>query len=299
MTRLRISLGIGAAALGLILAVVPARALNLISYVSELTGNNANSCASPAAPCQHIDIALFKTEAGGEIKCLDDHRDGPITITKPITIDCGAPNALIAGLAGGPAVMVDLDEATYPDGVVTLRNLSINGFLGNGLVPPGGFGIRVSGGGAAVHVENSTITGFTKLAIEFRPTSSADLFIRNTTISNNQTGGVWVVPTAAASVRGSLSDVSIEGNGGVGVAATKSSGAGEVVITVEDTRIQRNSTGLSANGAAASILLAGSTVAHNTRGLRALNSGTIVSSGNNTIFFNTNNGAPTSTVPLN
>ena len=36
MTRFRISLSIGAAALGLILAAAPAKALNLVSYVSSV-----------------------------------------------------------------------------------------------------------------------------------------------------------------------------------------------------------------------------------------------------------------------
>jgi hypothetical protein len=131
MTRFRLSLSIGAAAFGLLLAAPPAQALNLVSYVSFLTGNDGNSC-SAAGPCATIFGTLLKTEPGGEIKCLDNHVDDIITIEKPITLDCGAPGALIGGSSGNPAITVNLNEGTYPNGVVTLRNLNLDGFLGNG-----------------------------------------------------------------------------------------------------------------------------------------------------------------------
>jgi hypothetical protein len=297
MTRFRISLSIGAAVFGLLLAAAPAKAQNLLTYVSAFTGSNSDSCSTPELACFDIDGALDKTHPGGEIRCLDIHPDGNIDIEKPVTIDCEAPVNWISGFSGVSAITINLNEATYPNGVVTLRNLKINGLLGNGIIAPGADGIRVIGGGAAVHIENVTITGFAEQGIDFRPTSSVDLFIRNTTMSNNSGGGVWVVPAASAEVRGSLSDVRLDGNGGVGIAITKASGAA-VAITVEDTQIEKNSVGLRSNGASAFILLAGSTIAHNTTGLQLLGGGKIVSSGNNTINFNATNGAPTSTVAL-
>lgn len=297
MTRLRISLSIGVVALGLVLTAAPAQALTLVSYVSRFTGSDANSCSSPAAPCQSISAALAKTEPGGEIKCFDNHLETGFVINKPITIDCGAPGSVFAGIAAADGIEVNLDEGTFPDGVVTLRNLTIDGFLGNGAFSTGPDGIRVSGGGAAVHVENCTIQGFAQQGIDFAPSSSVDLFVSDTIISNNQGGGVFVHPAAAAAVRGSLSYVRLDQNKVSGLAVVKAAGAG-AVITVEDAQVERDAVGLRANGASAFIVLSGSTIAHNTTGLQVLNGGSIISSGNNTILFNTTNGAPTSTVSL-
>jgi hypothetical protein len=297
MTRVGILSIFGAAAFSLVLAAAPAQAQNnTVSYVDSFTGNDSNSCDTPGGACQSIDGALSKTDPGGEIRCVGNVRDTTVEVTKPITIDCDASTRHINGSAS-VAFTIDLNEATYPNGVVTLRNLNISGFLGSVSFGVGIDGIRVIGGGAAVHIENVTITGFAEQGIDFRPTSSVDLFVRNTIISNNQGGAVWVVPAAAATVKGSLADVSIDGNGGIGVYVAKSSG-GSAVVTVEDSRIEKNQSGLRAYGALAYILLSGATIAHNSAGLQPVSGGKIVSSGNNTIHFNGTNGAPTSTVPL-
>jgi hypothetical protein len=96
MTRLPFSLSIVAAAFSLVLAASPAEALNTSSYVSFYTGNNVNTCTTPAAACKTITGALLKTEPGGEIKCLDNHQEGQLFIEKPIIIDCGAPGTSIS-----------------------------------------------------------------------------------------------------------------------------------------------------------------------------------------------------------
>src|SRR5262245_27989367 len=132
MTRLRISFGIGVVALGLVLGVAPAHALNIVSYVSRPTGSDANSCSTPAAPCQTMSGALAKTEPSGEIKCLDNHAETGFVINKPITIDCGAPGSVFSGIAAANGVEINLDEATFPNGVVTLRSLTIDGLIGQG-----------------------------------------------------------------------------------------------------------------------------------------------------------------------
>jgi hypothetical protein len=102
MTRFRISLSIGAAALGLLLAAAPAQALNIVSYVSVFTGFDGNDCDTPVDACESIGGALAKTEPGGEIKCLDNHIDAIFAIDKPITLDCGAPGSLIEGSRARP-----------------------------------------------------------------------------------------------------------------------------------------------------------------------------------------------------
>lgn len=300
MTRFRISSSIAAAALGLILAATPAKAQNVTSYVSYFPGSDSNSCALPTSPCASIGGALGKTDPGGEIKCLDNHRESQspaVTIVKPITIECGAPGSSILGFNGLPAITVNLDEATYPNGVVTLRNLNINGLIGDSIYVPGSDGIRVIGGGGAVHVENVTIEGFAQQGIDFAPSSTVDLFVRDTIISNNAGGGVVVAPSGAAGARVSLSNVRLDKNGASGLSVIKASGI-YAAITIEDTNVERNVVGLRASGAGALMILSGSTIAHNSTGLETVSGGRISSSGNNTIILNGVNGAPTSTIPL-
>jgi hypothetical protein len=298
MTRFRFSISIVAALSGLAIAASAARAQIPVTYVSAFTGSNTGNCATLSTACASINFALTKVEAGGEIRCLENHSDGAIFVDKPVTIDCGAPNTIVLGLGGVVAITINLSEGEGPNGVVMLRNLNVQGFLGiSGAATPGTDGIRVMGGGAAVHVENTSIVGFEEQGIDFTPNSNVDLFVRNSTISNNAGGGIVVRPGAAALVRGSLSGVHLDGNGTVGLNVVKTSGP-IAEVAVDDTQAMRNPVGLQANGASASLLLENSTVAHNTTGLRALGGGTILSFGNNAINRNNVNGAPTGTLPL-
>jgi hypothetical protein len=329
MTRFRISLSIGAAAFGLLLAAAPAQALNRVSYVSQFTGNNGDSCVTPAAACQTILGALSKTEPGGEIMCLDNHINSSLAILKPITIDCGAPGTVIQGfdgITGDVGVIVNLNEATYPNGVVTLRNLNINGLLGNGLTSPGTNGIRVIGGGAAVHIENTTIQGFAEQGIDFAPTSSVDLFVRDTIISNNAGGGITVAPTGASSAKVVLGNVGVEGNGATGILINGATSTGAINVSVSDSEISGNTaigigvfeavsggspskvqaarTTISSNGgqgiyasrSLASVRVRQSVISGNTVGVQSQNGGQVISHGDNVLADNTTNGAFTATV---
>ena len=222
---------------------------------------------------------------------------GLFTITKPVTIDCSrAPGPLVTNFLN-TAILIDIDEAEHPNAVVTLRGLTIDGFPTLSTAP-GAVGIRFIGGGAALHVEDCKIFGFAEQGIDFRPTSSVDLFIRDTVISNNASTGVRVGPAGGATVKGSLSRVSLDSNGGIGLLVSKAGGSVPAAITVDDSNIEKNLIGLRATGVNASILLNGSTVAHNVIGLQTQSSGKIISFGNNSIRLNTNDGAPTSSVPL-
>src|SRR5438876_12280531 len=77
-------------ALVLIALALPASAFAQASrtWVSGV-GDDANPC-SRTAPCKTFAGAISKTASGGEINCLDPGGFGAVTITKAITIDCGA-----------------------------------------------------------------------------------------------------------------------------------------------------------------------------------------------------------------
>src|SRR5690349_20620755 len=139
-------------------------------------GDDINPC-SRTAPCKTFAGAISKTNAGGEINCLDPSGYGAVTITKSITIDCaGTLGSILASNANG----ITVNGANV---VVTLRNLSING-SGSGLV-----GIRLLNG-AALHMSNVTINGFSTpngAGVSIEATGGANVYIDNATISGNST----------------------------------------------------------------------------------------------------------------
>jgi hypothetical protein len=76
------------ALLGPFVLSTPAQAQASRTWVSGV-GDDANPC-SRVAPCKTFAGAISKTAPGGEIDCLDPGGCGAVTITKSITIDCGA-----------------------------------------------------------------------------------------------------------------------------------------------------------------------------------------------------------------
>ncbi len=269
-------------------------------------GDDANP-GSRTAPCKTFAGAISKTAAGGEIDCLDPGGFGAVTITKAITIDGGGTFASILG-SGTNGIVVNAG----PNDVVTIRNLSING-AGTGLN-----GIRFLSG-AALHIENCVIFNFAQKGLDFEPTGASQLFIKDTTIHNNNNsvngGAVFLKPGAAGSVKATLDHVRLEANlFGVraepgsnvmirdsvvsasstsGILAVGSSG---VVIHVEDTVVSHNATnGIRSGGAQCTVRISNVMVMDNGTGLGTAG-GALISFGNNRIAGNTTDGAPTATV---
>src|SRR5258707_1290868 len=143
---------IALAAASLALAVQSASAQASRTWVSG-TGNDADPC-SRTAPCKTFAGAISKTATGGEISVLDPGGFGAVTITKSITIDGGGGQVASVLAAGTNGIAISAGAGT-----VTLRNLRINGILG---APVAGLnGIQFLSG-AALHIENCTIFGFSQ-----------------------------------------------------------------------------------------------------------------------------------------
>src|SRR5438552_17018864 len=146
---------IGLAVLGSILFSSFAFGQNNRSAVS-LTGNDAATCTVPD-PCRTFDVAISKTNAGGEVIVLSS---GPFTVNKSISII--SPPAYHAAMAptSGDAITVNVDNA-----LVVLRGLTLNGSLG------GVNGITFTGGATAsntrLYVENCVISGFSNYGVNF------------------------------------------------------------------------------------------------------------------------------------
>lgn len=267
-------------------------------------GDDANPC-SRTAPCKTFAGAISKTAAGGEINAIDPGGYGAVTITKSITIDgAGTQASILASGTNGIVVNAGAND------VVTIRNVSINGF-NTGLN-----GIRFLAG-AALHVENVVIFNFSQKGIDFQPSTTSRLFVRDANIRNNQGasgGGIFIKP-AAVNVTASIEDTRLDANrfgiraedgSTVSIKDTIASNSingfhaistsSAVVMTLDSCLASNNTSfGVLVNGAAATMNLSNTTVTGNGTGLSA--AGGINSFGNNRIVGNTTNGSPTSTLP--
>jgi hypothetical protein len=180
--------------------------------------------------------------------------------------------------------------------------------------------------------DDDVMTGTTSSVFTLYTTSGAtsNLEVDNSQITANDgavfgdDGGVYTAELTGDEIEGNpgggvllnanstLDDDTITGNGDYGI-----EGAGPA--SIDDSTIDNNAAGLlntggtmtisgstidgntgdgvQANGASASDILSGDTVSQNGTGLQAENGGTIVALGaNNSIYGNTTNGSPTSTV---
>lgn len=295
-------------ALGLFLITwSPVTAQNTRSWVSGV-GDDANP-GSRTAPCKTLAGAIAKTEAGGEIDCLDAGGFGAVTITKSITIDgSGTFGSILNPLANGIIV-------NGPGIVVTIRNLSIHG-AGKGLN-----GIKLLNG-AVLNIEHCVISGQTGRGIEVAPGQNARLYIKDTIIRGNNAdpdgGGIRIAPEDNFSVTAFLDNVRLEenyfglmvmdrvtvtarncvaaGNATAGFLASGSSGS--VNLNLENCLVASNGAfGIRnvSTSASSIIRLSNVTVVGHATGLSANGDSIIRSFGNNRIDGNTEDGHPTET----
>jgi hypothetical protein len=258
-------------------------------------GDDANPC-SRTAPCKTFAGAISKTADGGEIDCIDPGGFGAVTITKGITIDGGGTFASILS-AGTNGVIVNAASTK----TIILRNLSING-AGTGIN-----GIRWIAGGTLI-LENVVISGFTTNGIDVALTATGSKFFFNDVDVRNSTGASSIgikVTTTTGVLTGSMDRVRVEkvptglqvgantfpdirnsvlygGTKGIEILASASH------LTIENTILSENGTGLSV-GAGASAFLSQSTITECSTGIS--NSGTVSSSGNNRILGNSSDGS--------
>ena len=163
-------------------------------------GDDANPC-SRTAPCKTFAGAISKTAIGGEISVLDPGGYGAVTITKSITIDgTGTLGAILGAGTNGIIINIGAAEASR---TVRLRGISING-AGTGLN-----GIKVVAAGK-VSIEDLVIDGFKTNGISVDSTSAVQVFVRNTTVRNNEGSGIYVASGSSEVV---LSGVSVVHNG--------------------------------------------------------------------------------------
>jgi len=249
-------------------------------------GDDVNPC-SRTAPCKTFAGAISKTAAGGEIDALDPAGYGAVTITKAITIDGGGGQVASILVAGTNGIVVQAPSTA----VVTLRNLRINGIAGTG---SGGLnGIRYLSG-AALHVENCHIFGFTQDGINVATSATSALFVTDTFLTNNG-NGIQIAPTAP-NIRSMLVRVRAQGNSGFGIYLNPAAGAG-AGTAIDDSSALVNGTGIGVTGG--TLYLGHSVIVRNNVGV-AVSGGTVLSYKNNIIDGNpAGDGTPLTGTPLN
>ncbi|HEX8526356.1 hypothetical protein [Allosphingosinicella sp.] len=280
----------------------PANAQATRTWVSGV-GDDVNPC-SRTAPCKTFAGAISKTAAGGEINCLDPGGYGAVSINKSMVISC--PYTEGGALAGGNGISVNDSLAAAPGtAVVIIRGLDIFG------VNPPSNGIRFTSG-AALHVEDTVIRRFNATnsqGISFQPAGAAELYVTNTTISQNGNaatgGGILIQPTGAGgSAKVVLRDVRVFNNDNTGMRVDSSgnTNATGISVAIENSQFSGNGTGIAAVAVGTNpivIMLADSTVANNSgTGILGNGTGVTMRVGNTTITGNATgvNAAGSSTI---
>ena len=313
MQRLILSLAASLCLIALLGTAKPAHAARA-TFVSGNGDDNAN-CLTPDTACREITAALPKTDPFGTVHVLSgEYGAFPINQSVDILAESGAASVLhgFVDVPGGGfgAVVITGDP------IVRLRGLVLNNSSA---------GIVVVGA-AILHLENSVLVNAnTDFSIDFRPTSSSELYVSGTILSGagNGGGGVRIKPTGSGSAKVVLDNVNVEdnptgilidgrsttgsntvtirnstisGSTTFGVYAADS-GGGATNVTVEGSTSANNTTfGVGASGTNATVRVRNSTVNGNGTGLQIASSGKIISHSGNVVAGNTTNGAFTSTV---
>jgi hypothetical protein len=281
---MRFWLGLVAATLTLILAAAPAHAQATRTWVSGV-GDDVNPC-SRTAPCKTFAGAISKTAAAGEINCLDPGGFGAVTIIKSMTIDCAG--TLGSTLASGTNGIV-VNGAGI---IVNLRNLTING---TGTIP-GTNGVRILQA-SQVNIEDVNIMNFRGAApngfgITILPNGALiRVYVRDSTINGNGTAtsgaGINIQPTGGQAEI-VLSGVELINNfRGIQINATGTAAGNSV--TVVNSRIfgsADNAIDVSTNANAMNLMIEGTTIANNRRGLVLVGAGSATRIGNSVVASN-------------
>ncbi len=256
----------------LVFAIQPSYSQATRTWVSGV-GDDANPC-SRTAPCKTLAGAISKTATGGEINILDPGGFGAVTITKSITIDGGGIiGSVLASSTNGFIV-------NAPDGLVTIRNFSING-TGSTLGINGVKVIAVK----KLYIENCTISNFSEKGIDINLTATTDVMISDVTIHNANVA-ISIINPAGSVVIDECRIQSIQ-NTGINIASGQA--------TVSNSVISGCTTGITSQ-TGATIHLSGNIITNNNTALQG--PGKISSSGNNSLTGNKTPGTAPSVIKL-
>ena len=196
---------IGVAIAVSVLCCLSGFAQNNRSAVS-LTGSDTASCTVPD-PCRTFGVAMSKTNVGGEIVVLATAGYGPFTVDRSISLI--SPPAYHAAMAptAGTAITISTPNVTVvlrnlylnslgastgisitaDNSIVHVENLTINGFVGNGIEATGNFP-----GTTQVFIKDSEIRGCGYGIYGFPLGGTLKLFVDRTRLEANQQEGIFL-----------------------------------------------------------------------------------------------------------
>jgi hypothetical protein len=259
------------------------------------------------------------------VSCLDSGPFFVATIAGSVTVDC--PGGVIATvIIDGPGIAVTLRNMTINSvdptlgfgsdvGVdfrngssLRLENVKISGIQTASPGGPAGIGLRFappSGVTAKLHVIDSDIAdnGLTNsgggIVIQPAGSGSARVVIERTRVENNTYGIFANGMESTGVIAVQLADTSAANNTFNGISAFTAAGKSTTSITVDRSSSKLNGqAGILAQSAPAFVILGNSTVMGNGIGLNTIDSGNILSYGNNQLAGNIFNGAPKAVLTL-
>ncbi len=247
-----------------------AHAQNARTWVAS-NGDDLSATCGRTAPCKTFASAVSKTNAGGEVNCVDSAAYGAVTISKALTIDCTNVNALIAA----PTTTALTVSAGASDKVF-LRGLILSG------PATSGYGIRYTGG-AELHIEKVKLTGFIFDSISLSGTTGTGyVFVRDSVIAR----GNIAISVAHGSGWGFMSAdrIRIDGMSSTGVLGL----AGALRISVTNSVIE-NVAGSAVHVATGATWahVDGNVIANNSTGVSIQTSTSTLTISNNSFFGNT------------
>jgi hypothetical protein len=278
------------ATVALWLGSVPTQAQTRVFVAAQ--GSDSNPCTF-AAPCRTFQHAHDVVAANGEIDVLDPAGYGALTITKAISIQGHGFSGISAPSGNGITINAGASDK------ISLRGLLIDG------VGTGANGIQFNTG-AFLNVQESLIRNFGGSGIAFISLGGAgNLFVSNTLVSDNAGTGI-----DAKSGYGDLDHIQAINNGtGISIVSAFIVSDSVVVkggivshpggaVMVRDCTIRDSLNAVAANGPNAVAWITRSTFYFNSVGISTTSGGQIISFGDNSFAFNSNDGNPTVTIPL-
>lgn len=239
-------------------ASMPAFALGQRTFVSG-TGTDSGTCAR-GAPCRSLQFAHDQTAPNGEIAVLDTAGYGVLTISKAISIvNSGGVEAGISVPANGTAITV----AAGATDSISLRGLTLDGQGVSGTK-----GINVTSAGR-LQILDCVLRNFDATAIQLRPTTALQYVISNIVIQDSDSGLSVSPASQSPGASGAVNRLVVSGaSWGVSVSATSLTGNAQNYMTITDSVLSGNATGLFvasiANSARATAVVQHSTIANNT-----------------------------------
>lgn len=291
----------------------PAQAGSNATFVSG-TGVDSGICTA-AAPCRTLQYAFHETHAGGVITIVAPGSFAGVNITRSISIVANGVTAVIQSATGCTGGIYSAAICISPGASqVTLRGLTIDPVQQG----PTQIGVWFKSAGV-LDVQNCVIRGAGSSGIWFEPTSSSELFVSNSTVSENPGVGIYVLTDADGNYAAAFDHARVEGNTAFGLYFNVSGGT--VNGTVTNSVFASNSTairvdgysganltihhstistsaadGIAAVGGLAALRVGGSSITGNFNGVDAVSGAQILSFGTNELTANGTDGSFTGTV---